>query len=161
MIVIGDTCTILFCARSNLLKYLFDKYEKIYIPKFVETELSNATGNDKLTLIGFKFTVKDVDENLIQGLDKGESDAIQLYKNIGADMLITDDTKAINFCKSNSINVKKFASIFDMFLQESNDYGEIVRTAYMNRNILPKDFWLHMSKSSYDKFVEVIKETYG
>lgn len=104
MIVISDTTPILSLIKIDRLKILEELYKKIIIPKAVYDELIiNIDYQDEIDIIKrcTFIQIENVEENLsvvlLQRelkLDRGESEAIVLAKNINADLIIIDERKA-------------------------------------------------------------------
>ena len=112
MIVISDTTPILSLIKIDRLKILEELYKKIIIPKAVYDELIiNIDYQDEIDIIKrcTFIQIENVEENLsvvlLQRelkLDRGESEAIVLAKNINADLIIIDalnhiDTRGIPY----------------------------------------------------------------
>jgi predicted nucleic acid-binding protein len=103
MIVISDTTPILSLIKIDRLKILEELYKKIIIPKAVYDELIiNIDYQDEIDIIKrcTFIQIENVEENLsvvlLQRelkLDRGESEAIVLAKNINADLIIIDERK--------------------------------------------------------------------
>jgi predicted nucleic acid-binding protein len=115
MIVISDTTPILSLIKIDRLKILEELYKKIIIPKAVYDELIiNIDYQDEIDIIKrcTFIQIENVEENLsvvlLQRelkLDRGESEAIVLAKNINADLIIIDERKARRIAKDVGLKV--------------------------------------------------------
>ncbi len=114
MIVVSDTTPIISLLKADCLGLLKTMYENVLVPKAVYREL---TGNpnylreaemiqaaDFLTLVPVE-NIKAVDilKN-VTGLDAGESEALVLYDEQGADILLMDEHKGRTVAKK--LNVR-------------------------------------------------------
>ncbi len=112
MIIISDTSPLvclLHLEKINLLKNLF---EDVIIPPAVFEELVNAKIVDEAFLQSYTFiqikspsNKKEVEELLVV-LDKGESEAIVLSKELKADLLPIDEAPGREIAKKIGIPIK-------------------------------------------------------
>lgn len=105
-IVISDTGPIISLAKINKLKILTSLFNEIYIPHAVWEELVEIDDNKEKEKIKsfFKNKVKHIKEkNIIPLIDYGEIEAIQLYQEMQADLLLIDDKRAKRIAEGLSI----------------------------------------------------------
>ena len=118
MIVISDTTPIISLMKANRLDLLKKLYGKVLIPNAVYKELTeNATFAKEAKMI------KDIDyltvvavENKkavsvlrnVTGLDAGESEALIMYDEQKADLLLMDEHKGR--CVAKQLNVRHFGT---------------------------------------------------
>lgn len=109
MIIISDTTPILSLLKANQLELLQKLYKTVLVPRAVYREL---TGNP--AYIAEAEIIKKVDflsvaiiENVksvnilrsVTGLDEGESEALIMYDEQGADLLLMDEHKGRSVAK--------------------------------------------------------------
>lgn len=111
MIVIGDACTVNFLLRANVYQDVYKHFGKIIVPERVMKELEGTPPDLEFQMIMFPLEVLKVNNVIDIQLDAGETEAIALYKQIDADLLLTDDKKAYEYCKHNNINVNNFVEV--------------------------------------------------
>lgn len=110
-LIISDSCSLILLQKSKILN-IFLKENQIIIPNEVYKEtilqgikfgyLDAKRLNEYIT--SKKILVKKVNKLINFKIDLGEKEAISLYFQLNADLLIIDDKKAINICKLKNIN---------------------------------------------------------
>jgi predicted nucleic acid-binding protein len=98
-------------TKSKILS-IFLKTNSVIIPRAVynETVVSGIKEGyldaKKINtyILSKQINIKDVKKLISVNINKGEREAISLYLEINADLLFTDDKKAINVCKLKNIN---------------------------------------------------------
>lgn len=113
MIVISDTTPILSLLKADKLDLLEKLYHKIVVPEAVYDEMtSNADFLDereKIVNCSFLSAKKISNEESVKilrnvtGLDAGESEALVLYGEIEAELLLIDERKGRNVAKKMSV----------------------------------------------------------
>ncbi len=103
-IVVSDTSSLILLSKASVLERVCAKYE-IYIPPSVEKEATSPELRKKHTdanqihdLIQSKaLRVRKLRRRskLTVRLGPGEADAVRLFQQLNADVLLTDDGKAI------------------------------------------------------------------
>ena len=105
--IIGDSSALVALAVVNQLELLEKLYDKLYIPQAVFDEVTQVgkPQSDKLRRF-LQSRVKRVDLTLTQlGLGLGELEAITLYKELDADVLLIDDNRAKKYASLNGVKV--------------------------------------------------------
>jgi len=105
--IIGDSSALVALAVVNQLELLEKLYDNLYIPEAVFNEVTQIgkPQSDKLRQF-LQSRVKRVDLTLTQlGLGLGELEAITLYKNLDADVLLIDDNRAKKYASLNGVKV--------------------------------------------------------
>ena len=106
-ILVADTSPLISLLLIDKLSVLTTLYAEIYIPLEVWNEL-----NTHLEITVFQKQLQ-VLENFVRTvdipfyaaqIDKGELEAIALYKQMNADLLLIDDKKAREIAEANNIN---------------------------------------------------------
>jgi len=106
-VIIGDSSALVALAVVNQLELLEKLYDKLYIPQAVFDEVTQVgkPQSDKLRQF-LQSKVKRVDLTLTQlGLGLGELEAITLYKELDADVLLIDDNRAKKYASLNGVKV--------------------------------------------------------
>ena len=113
MIVISDTTPILSLLKAGRLDLLQKLYESVIIPEAVYNELTiNPLFKDeKEKIAGCPFLRVEKAENLksvrilrdVTGLDAGESEALIIYDEKQADLLLIDEHKGRSVAKRMSV----------------------------------------------------------
>jgi len=106
-VIIGDSSALVALAVVNQLGLLEKLYDKLYIPQAVFDEVTQVgkPQSDKLRQF-LQSRVKRVDLTLTQlGLGLGELEAITLYKELDADVLLIDDNRAKKYASLNGVKV--------------------------------------------------------
>jgi len=105
--IVGDSSALVALAVVNQLELLEKLYDNLYIPEAVFNEVTQIgkPQSDKLRQF-LQSRVKRVDLTLTQlGLGLGELEAITLYKNLDADVLLIDDNRAKKYASLNGVKV--------------------------------------------------------
>lgn len=109
MLVISDTTPIISLAKANRLYLLERIFGKVLIPKAVFEELTENTYyvEEAVQIKNCSFLVCENVKNQesvkilrnVTGLDAGESEAIVLYEELQADMIVMDERKGRKVAK--------------------------------------------------------------
>ena len=106
-LIISDTGPIISLALIDCLYILKNLFENIFIPKAVWNELTENESVPNLDKIKpfFQSRVKSISgvNKLNAVMDLGESEAVILFKEQQADILLVDDKKARDIAESLSI----------------------------------------------------------
>ncbi len=105
--IIGDSSALIALAIIDKLELLENLYKNLYIPQAVYDEVTEIgrPQSDKLKLF-LDNRIKRVELNITKlGLGLGELEAITLYKNLNADVLLIDDNRAKKYAILNGIKV--------------------------------------------------------
>lgn len=107
MIVIADSSALIALATCSALGVLVDLFEEIYVPPAVFDELNQPNRLQAEILSQFLHNrIVPADGPLIivgSSLGRGESEAMVLYSQLGADYLLVDDRRAKRFAEANQI----------------------------------------------------------
>jgi predicted nucleic acid-binding protein len=162
MIVISDTTPILSLIKIDRLKILEELYKKIIIPKAVYDELIiNIDYQDEIDIIKrcTFIQIENVEENLsvvlLQRelkLDRGESEAIVLAKNINADLIIIDERKARRIAKDVGLKVTGTLGI----LVEAKQQGLIKELESLLDELMDNN--IRISKKLYMEILNLVEE---
>ncbi len=110
MILIGDSSALIALAICDALDLLTALYDKVYIPQAVYQEITQGDRpeSDKLRIF-LREKVKNVDMTNYVYLDAyadiGETEAMLLYKQLSADVLLIDDKKGRKVATMNKIEI--------------------------------------------------------
>ncbi|CAA6807321.1 MAG: Unknown protein [uncultured Sulfurovum sp.] len=105
--IIGDSSALIALSVVNKLELLEALYENLFVPQAVYDEVTQVgrPQSDKLKSF-LQNRVKVVDLNLTKlGLGLGELEAITLYKELDADVLLIDDNRAKKYAVLNDVKV--------------------------------------------------------
>lgn len=107
-IVIADTTSLISLLLVDKLDLIEKSLGQYFIPEAVWNELSNYS-NPNFDLRNFhdikNHVIKIQTKNYLHSImDLGESEAVTLYNEIGADFLLTDDNKARQIAESIGVN---------------------------------------------------------
>ena len=105
--IVGDSSALIALAIIDKLELLEKLYKNLYIPQAVYEEVTEIgrPQSDKLKLF-LGNRVKTVELKITKlGLGLGELEAITLYKNLNADVLLIDDNRAKKYAILNDIKV--------------------------------------------------------
>ncbi len=105
--IVGDSSALIALAIIDKLELLEKLYKNLYIPQAVYDEVTEIgrPQSDKLKLF-LSNRVKTVELKITKlGLGLGELEAITLYKNLNADVLLIDDNRAKKYAILNDIKV--------------------------------------------------------
>lgn len=105
--IIGDSSALIALAVVDKLELLEQLYENLYVPQAVYDEVTEVGRPQSDRLKQFlQVRVKVVDLNLTKlGLGLGELEAITLYKELDADVLLIDDNRAKKYAVLNGVKV--------------------------------------------------------
>ncbi|GHU99139.1 DUF3368 domain-containing protein [Spirochaetia bacterium] len=106
MIVIADTGALISLSIIDKLDLLDKLYGEIYIPKAVWDELLHHIdkfGENNISLYKSKIRKITTENKFIKAVGLGESEAITLYQELGADYLLIDDKDARLVAEMNDI----------------------------------------------------------
>jgi hypothetical protein len=113
MIVVSDTTPIISLVKANQLELLEKLYDKVIIPEAVYKELITNSEyiDESQTIQNSSFLIADSVKNVqavqllqnVTGLDAGESEALVLYGEKKADLLLMDEHKGRGVAKKMSI----------------------------------------------------------
>ncbi len=108
MIIIADSSTLIALASCNSLILLDKLFSEIKVPQAVFDEVVNQDKPLAQTLKNYlanKVSFIDPSQLMQQNLGIGEREAITLYKQLYADLLLIDDAKAKRIAINNDIKV--------------------------------------------------------
>jgi predicted nucleic acid-binding protein len=106
MIVVADTGALISLATIDKLGLLDKLYGEIYIPKAVWEELLrhiDKFGDNNISLYKNRIREITTENKFMKLVDLGESEAITLYQELGADYLLIDDKDARLVAETNDI----------------------------------------------------------
>lgn len=148
MIVISDTTPILSLLKAGRLDLLQRLYENVIIPEAVYNELTiNPLFKDERDKIaGCPFLKVEKAENLksvkilrdVTGLDAGESEALIIYDEKQADLLLIDEHKGRSVAKKMSVEYIGTLGIFMLAYDKkilSTEEIEKCLNILLNKNI--------------------------
>ena len=129
MIVISDTTPIISLLKANHLELLEKLYGNVLIPEAVYQELtSNPAYEKEAEIVKFLSSVTVENKKTVRalrnvtGLDIGESEALILYDEQKADLLLIDERKGRNVAKQRKVKYIGTAGIlmlaYDLGLME-------------------------------------------
>jgi len=105
--IIGDSSALIALSVVNKLELLEKLYKNLFVPQAVYDEVTQVgrPQSDKLKRF-LQSRVKVVDINIKKvGLGLGELEAITLYKELDADVLLIDDNRAKKYAVLNDVKV--------------------------------------------------------
>lgn len=105
--IVGDSSALIALSIADCLGYLPEKFGGVFVPKAVFDELSLADKNQSEKLKSFlQDKIVEVSNKKFRTLwiGNGEAEAIDLYLELDADLLLIDDRRAGNFAKMNGIH---------------------------------------------------------
>ena len=105
--IIGDSSALIALSIVGKLELLETLYDTLYIPQAVYDEVTKLEKKQSDILKVFlKERVKTVELKLKKlGLGIGELEAITLYKQLNADVLLIDDNRAKKYALLNDVRV--------------------------------------------------------
>lgn len=119
MIVISDTTPIIALLKANCLELLEKLYGKVLVPEAVYRELTENTvfAQEAETIKSISFLAVVAVENVksvsvlrsVTGLDAGESEALIMYDEQKADLLLMDEHKGRSVAKK--LNVRFIGTV--------------------------------------------------
>jgi len=125
--IIGDSSALIALSVVDKLELLEQLYTNLYVPQAVFDEVTQVgrPQSDKLRRF-LQSRVKVVELNLTKlGLGLGELEAITLYKELGAEVLLIDDNRAKKYAILN--NVKVIGSLGVLIKAKEESYIEQVK----------------------------------
>ena len=115
MIVVSDSTALIGLSAINGLEWLRDIYSIVIIPQAVFREVvidgSGRPGSKEVATASWiqtKSIQNQTEKNYLMniiGLDEGESEAIILATEIGADLLLVDDSDARRYAKEQQLKI--------------------------------------------------------
>lgn len=111
MIVIADSSALVALSICNVLELLEPLFGEVRVPKAVFDELTIADKPESQPLRLFladKVITASLDLSTLKktnGLGRGELEAIALYQQLDADLLLIDDTRAKKVAYLNNLEV--------------------------------------------------------
>ncbi len=156
MLLIADTSPIISLLLIEKIDLLEDIFPNYLIPEAVWIELNNhneiLSFNDELIKISDKVrTVKNYFP--LSGIDIGETEALILYKELSADLLLIDDKRARQTAEIMDINC--IGTLAVLYKAKEKKIIKELRPVF-NKLLKAKRFY---SKSYLNLFLEKAKET--
>lgn len=108
MIAVSNTSPLILLDKVGCLWILGKLFSKIIIPPSVDKEWLRPGGYIVPDWISVESLSTESDgdtEKIYQELDRGEAEAIELFREIKADILLLDDLKARRYAKSLGLTV--------------------------------------------------------
>ncbi|MDR1565404.1 MAG: DUF3368 domain-containing protein [Oscillospiraceae bacterium] len=159
MIIVSDTTPIISLLKIEKLYLIQKLYDSITIPSAVYNELlaKDSFPNEIVMIKSCDFIqVNDVkNQSAVKllaaatGLDKGESEAIALFEEINADLLLVDERKARFIAKNLNINTIGTLGI----LIESKKLGFISELRPLLEKLIENN--IHISEDLFNKIVNL------
>lgn len=106
-LLVADTSPLISLIVIDKLHVLFDIFQTVVLPVSVWDELVKHPGIQKYEsgLTALQKCITPLKNPLhIPAVDKGEADAISLYMEMSADVLLIDDKKGRQFAEQNQVN---------------------------------------------------------
>lgn len=101
--VSSDSSSIILLQKAGLLDIFLKQYQVIVAEAvYDELTMTNKQGSGQLQKL-LAGRVRKGDNQIIEGLGRGESAAIELYRKNGADFVLLDDKKGATYCLSRQI----------------------------------------------------------
>ncbi len=122
MIVIADSSALVALSACQVLPLLEILFEKVYVPEAVYKEVSIKGKSEADPLTEYLNTrTKSVRANKTQvinaaNLGSGEQEAIALYMELAADLLIIDDARAKKTAYANGLEVMGSVGVVGVLL---------------------------------------------
>lgn len=162
MIVISDTTPILSLLKAQKLDLLQKLYKSVVIPKAVYSELTTNPifKEERESIINCPFLKVEKAGNLksvkilrdVTGLDAGESEALILYDEKKADLLLIDERKGRSIAKKMSVEYIGTLGIFmlayDKGILSANEVEKCLNIL-LDKNI-------RLSRKLYDKVLRYV-----
>jgi uncharacterized protein len=161
MIVISDTSPISSLLAIDRINLLPDLYSKVIIPEGVKEELlrieSRRTIIESLLLEDWlevkQIRDQDIFNKIFAILDKGESEAITLCLELGADLILIDETKGRHVARFHGLNVTGLLGV----IIESKQKGLLSSTKEVLDDLITKaGFWI--GQELYDSVLKAAGE---
>lgn len=164
MIVVSDTTPIITLMKIDKLDMLQKLFDIVTIPMAVYTELTsnNMFEDERNEIISASFIekmkVNDTKSiNLLMratGLDKGESEAIILFDEINADILLIDEVKGRKVAKQMGMSVMGTIGM----LMAAYDRKIITKDDILSSIEIIKGSGRHISDTLYGQLLSKIKD---
>jgi len=143
MIVVSNATPIISLAsidKIDILKHFFDR---VYIAQAVYDEIKFKRAFGYQEIDDDFFQIEDIKDDfsqniLLNDLDLGEAQTIVLAKEMGADIVLIDETIGYNIAKSQELNVKRTLS----FLIASKKRGYIDEVKPLLDEMIDKGRWI-------------------
>ena len=105
--IVGDSSALIALAIMDRLDLLETLFSQVYVPQAVYDEVIVGDKAQSTKLKAFLAgKVIRVQSNVYQmGLGEGELEAIALYRELGAELLLIDDKRAKSFARLNDVKV--------------------------------------------------------
>jgi hypothetical protein len=113
LIVISDTTPIISLVKANQIQLLEKLYKKVIIPEavYIELTMNSVHAEESEKIKQCSFLVVEKVQNIqsvkllrtVTGLDAGESEALILYEEQKADLLLMDEHKGRGVAKKMSV----------------------------------------------------------
>lgn len=158
---VSNATSLIGLARANKFNLLKEICKEIIIPEAVYHEVvtrSKGRAGEKEVKKAFWVKVKKVKGQLKieafrkQGLGLGESEALTLAKEVGANLLITDDRRAGEVAESLGLKVVKSVEI----LLLAKKKGLIPNVKDVMDEMLRQNFWI--DEETYQEALQKAKE---
>ena len=161
MIVISDTSPIRGLISIDRIELLHKIFYYVNIPEAVRNELLQInTLKDQITFFLNqswvsikKITEEKKLEHLLKYLDRGESEAIILAKEIGADLLLIDESKGRKIAKS--LNVDTLGLIGVLVIAKRKGFITDVKP-HLDLLINKTGFWI--GQKFYNEVLKSVNE---
>lgn len=158
MVIVSDTSVISNLIQLGELSLLEMLYGEVVIPRKVLDELAKMLGNAEIVKDAAWLSVKSASDKglysrLQAQLDPGESEAIALAIELGADLLIIDERRGRHIAKQHGILIIGLLGI--LIEAKSRGFVESVKPM-LDRLILDNGFWV--SPKLYQDVLRVVNE---
>ena len=152
--IIGDSSALIALAVVDQLGLLEKLYDNLLVPQAVYDEVTQIGRPQSDTLKVFlQNRVKVVDLRLAKlGLGLGELEAITLYKELDADVLLIDDNRAKKFATLNGIRVIGSLGV----LIKAKEHGYIEDVKPLLNQIMASEIYL--SEKLISKVLDICNE---
>jgi hypothetical protein len=160
MIVVSDTSSLIALAAVKRLDLLQQLFGSVVIPPAVHAELSMSSFNVSSAIESSAWIeVKQPDDekllqNLLSLLDKGESEAIVLAKELHADFLVIDERRGRQEAKRHQIPIIGLLGV----IAKARRAGLIEQVKPLVDRII-HDVGFRVSPRLYSLFLEEVGET--
>lgn len=155
-VVIADSSPIIALGNHGYLHLLKELYGEIYIPKAVYDEIVNQKHNELISIINEADWIrvmvvlnKNRITNFPEHLHSGEREAIILYENLNADLIILDDNKARMFAEKIG---QTATGVLGILIRAKNE-GLIENAGLIVEELVADGFYL--SQELIDKFSKI------
>jgi len=153
-VIVGDSSALIALAVVDKLELLEKLYDTLYVPQAVYDEVTqiDRPQSDKLKTF-LQSKVKIVHLNIAKlGLGLGELEAITLYKELDANILLIDDDRAKKYALLN--DVKVIGSLGILIKAKEKKYIQKVKPLL---EIIQKSK-IYISDKLIDKILELCNE---